>query len=210
MKLEDLSQIWGISVVSLKEYSKSYRIKSILLYLLDILVMSSLVFIMYKQGSNFQVYIFVLILVCIVFTLWLNTVLNPNKWQAFKFYKRNRKHKVNILKININDDTLYNVLYCVGYKRLKLNKGLDFYKELILVNCCENYRNSKKVLKYLQKYISDDGDTSIYTLEVNGKDTYFIGFIEDNTESIQDVTDESKSDVDSNNINVDERSSDNE
>ena len=66
---------------------------------------------------------------------------------------------------------MFSVLYCLSIKRLKAEKSLEYYTELLLSLCCENNVNAKKVMKYLEKYESESGNLTCYIIE-KGKSSY--------------------------------------
>ena len=68
-------------------------------------------------------------------------------------------------------------MYCLGCKRLKDNKSLDDYKDLLLSTICEDNIYAKKVMKYLSKYEDENGNISCSILAVRNK-LYFIDFVD--------------------------------
>ena len=175
MKLKDCSTLWGVSVVHLKEHSKKYRLYSSLLYFIDMVIIVLLTIFMYNNNVNYQSYGFVIVAVCLFVHFTSYNLLNPEKWEAFKFYKRYSNYNVATISYDLDDEKLYSILYCLAFKRLKKGKDLDTYKELVLSACCENTNNAKKIMKYLQKYESNSG-TVICKILVKGKNQYFIDF----------------------------------
>lgn len=175
MKLENMDTLWGIPIIKLKEYSKKYRLYFTLLVLADIAVFSGLAYAMYIQEVSFTRYFTVAILFSIVVNLILNNCLNPARWRAFKFYKNNKFNKVKVVSYDINEKNFYSILYCVGYKRLRQNKSLDEYKELLLSACCEDIYYAKKVMKLFKKYENESGCLTAYIL-VKGNREYFLDY----------------------------------
>lgn len=180
MRLENMETLWGIPIIKLKEHSKKYRLYYSLLVLFDIVVVSGLVYLMFIYEVTFASYFTVVIFFSILINLFFNTYLNPARWEAFKFYKNNRFNKVKVVSYNINEKNFYSILYCVGYKRLKQNKTLDEYKELLLSACCEDNYYAKKVMKLLKKYENESGSLTAYIM-IKGNKEYFIDYkLDDN------------------------------
>lgn len=190
MKLKECQTLWGISIVHLKEHSKRYRIFSIILYTLDILIIAGLTAFMYYNNVNYSTYGFVLVSICLLFHFIFYTKLNPEKWEAFKFYKKHISYNVIKKKYNVDENKLYSVLYCTGYKRLRQNRSFNEYKELMLSACCENIKYSRSIMKYIKKYEDESGNLTCYIIE-KGKKQYFIDFEDEveNTES-EDLDDD--------------------
>lgn len=181
--MQSINELWGIPIVKIKEYGKRYRLLSSIIIFIDALVTIILLTMMYFKGVSLQVYFFIMVLLCIFVTLWLNTYLNPVKWEAYKFYNKFKRCICDEYRYKVDSNQLYNVLYCSGYKRLKLDKDLDFYKELIVSACCEDYIYAKRVMKYLDKYKCTDSNMSESNLFIQvinkGKKTYFINFLKE-------------------------------
>ena len=175
MRLESLETLWGIPIIKLKEHSKKYRLYYSLLVLFDIIVISGLVYLMFIYNVTFASYFTIVILFSILINLFFNTYLNPARWKAFKFYKNNRFNKVKVVSYDINEKNFYSILYCIGYKRLKQNKTLDEYKELLLSACCEDIYYAKKVMKLLKKYENESGTLTAYIM-IKGNKEYFIDY----------------------------------
>lgn len=176
--MKEVEELWGIPVVKLAEYGKKYKWLSVLIYIINVVSMLLAVYLMYINGSSFQVYIFVLVLICIVVIAWFNVVLSPNRWAAYRFYKIHYNDKVERKTYNVTAEQLYNVLYCSKYRRLKLGKSLDYYKDLMLSACCEDSTYSAKFMKYIDKYADESGNLSLIICR-NGRKLFFINFVEE-------------------------------
>lgn len=183
MILSDLETVWGIPIISLKEYAKKHRLYSIILYLFDFLLVSVLVFAMYKKGSSFQTYMFIMVLVCIFIMMLSNTYLNPIKWQAYKFYRKFKNYNVEEVYYNVDANKLFSVIYCTGYKRVKADKSMEYYQEVMLSACCEDSYYAKNLMKYLSKYKSEENIGVKVLVITKNKKQYFIDF----ANSIQDL-----------------------
>ena len=175
MKLKDCNELWGIPIIHLKEYSKKYKLYAGVLYLCDVLLMFGLTAYMYIKRVDYNTYGFVLVSICILFHFLLYAKLNPEKWEAFQFYKKHISCEVKEVSYNIDENKLYSVLYCTGYKRLKQNGTVDKYKELMLSACCENVKYSSSIMKYMKKYESESGNLTCIIIQ-KGKKQYFIDF----------------------------------
>lgn len=175
MRLESMETLWGIPIIKLKEHSKKYRLYYSILVLFDIVVVSTLVYLMFIYDVTFASYFTIVILFSILINLFLNTYLNPARWKAFKFYKNNRFNKIKVVSYDINEKNFYSILYCIGYKRLKQNKTLEEYKELLLSACCEDIYYAKKVMKLLKKYENESGALTAYIM-IKGNKEYFIDY----------------------------------
>ena len=178
MTLKELGTLWGNPIVKLKGYAKKYRIGSIFLYVLDVFILGVLTFIMYKQRSTFNIYMFVMVMFAILFTIIFNLYLDTNQWEAFKFYKKHANNKIEIKKYKVDAGNLYSIIYCMNYKRLKQDKEYEDYLETIINACNEDWTFSKSLMKYMEKYEdAETGNLEVYTIK-KGKKTYFIDYVE--------------------------------
>ena len=178
MKLENQSTIFGMKIQYLKEQCKRYRLYSCLLYVLDIIAFFLLCYLMYMENTSPQGFVIVLLLTAFAFNFVYTQVLNPHKWQTYKFYLKHKNHTVTIKNYDLDAKTMYALLYCLGCKRLKDNKSFDEYKELLLSFICEDNIYAKKLMKFLSKYESETGMTKCSIMVYKNK-TYFIDFVEE-------------------------------
>lgn len=206
MKLKDIQTLWGTPVVHLREHSRRYRFSTTLLYLGDIALVTILTAFMYDNHISYNVYGFVLVAICILFHFISYYKLNPDKWEAFKFYRNNSNYEVKEKCYKVDSENLHSILYCSGYMRLKKNCSFDNYKELMLSACCENIKYSKVIMKYLKKYESESGNLICYIIE-KGKKQYLIDFKSDD-DSSDDIAFSSKEneDINGGNLNGDDYS----
>lgn len=182
MRLDNQTTIWGMKIQYLKEQCKRYRLYSVLLYLLDAIVFVFLCYIMYVQKTPFQSFLYVMLFTAFLFNYVYTAILNPHKWQTYKFYLRHKNHVVDIKSYDLDDKKMYAILYCLGCKRLKDNKSFEEYKELLLSIICEDNVYSKKIMKYLSKYESEEGLTKCSIMAVRNK-LYFIDFVDSNIDN---------------------------
>lgn len=175
MRLKDYQALWGTPIVHLKEHSKKYRLYSVILYTADILLVLGLTAFMFYNGISYSSYGYILVSVCLLFNFIAYSKLNPEKWEAFKFYNKYSSYEIKEKTYSLDDNKMYSVLYCTGYKRLKQNKSVEEYKESMLSACCENIRYSASIMKYIKKYESESGNLTCIIIE-KGKKQYFIDF----------------------------------
>ena len=194
MNLNDLGTLWGNPIVKLREYAKKYRIGSIFLYTLDIAIMAGMSVIMYKQHSSFKVYMFVMVMFVIIFSLVFSLYLNSDRWSAFKFYRKHKNDVVEVKKYKVDEKRLYTVLYCMNYKRLKTDKDYKDYIEMIASACNEDWTFSKSFMKYVSKYEdAETGNLEIYVV-TKGKKSYFIDYKETGEDLVKSVVTDTKTD----------------
>ena len=174
-----MTEIWGIPITRINEYSKKYKFFTVLMYLIDILIMSLGVTVMFHTGAGVKIYLSFLVIVCLVVTLSFSVVINSDTGIAGKFYKKYKHVDVDTRTYNLDAQVLYNVLYCLGYKRLKPNKSMEIYFEMLNDICCDNPKCAFTMLKYLKKYEDEEGNYDLYITV--GKKSAFIGVCPTNT-----------------------------
>lgn len=186
MYLKEIDTIWGTTVSSLKDYAKKYKIAQSIMWGGDIFLVLILSWILATLNAPVSVWFLSLSIVCLLFYALLLTFINPNKYNTFKFFKRNRNHLLVEKKYNIDEKKLFSVLYCtVHSKRVKTNKDMDYYMNLALNYCAEDCSFSCKFMKYLSKYEDIDGSVSVYVLE-KGRKSYFIDFVSSDEASLEE------------------------
>lgn len=179
MKLKNVETLWGTPIVHLKEHSKRYRLYLTVLYLCDIFAVVGLTAFLYLNHIDYSAYGFIIVAVALLVHFISYTSLNPDKWEAFKFYRSHQNLNVIEKTYKVNDVNLYSILYCIGYKRLKQDKTLEEYKESLLSACCENINCAKSIMKYIKKYEDESGNLTCYIIQ-KGKKQYFIDFKQNN------------------------------
>ena len=179
MKVGTMTEIWGIPLARINEYNKKYRFFTVLMYLIDILIMCLGVTLLFNTGAGFEVYVSFLVIVCIIVNLCFSVVLNSDTGITGKFYKKYKNVDVDTVTYKIDSQILYNVLYCLGYKRLKPNRSLEIYFEMLNDICCDNPKCAFSMLKYLKKYENEDGNFDLYVML--GKKNAFLGVCPTNT-----------------------------
>ena len=176
--VSDLKTLWGIHIGKLLDYGKRCTRLTILLYILNIITIIVSSIIMYKEQSDFATYVLVLFIFCFVFCMWLNEIHIPSKMTAYSFFRKVKSCLISEVTVDVNAETLYSILYCVGSKRLKQNKSELYYKELILSTCCENKKYANKIMDLLMKYESEIGTLKVYYVTFGNKN-YLLDFKED-------------------------------
>lgn len=175
MLLKEQNTLWGIPSIHLKDYSKKYKrfIRNSFLYTVLFSILTAIVCAVLSLNIALSGYI--VCSSCMIVFYILNERMTPQKWDAYRFYKRFSNCEIQIKTYNVTDDILYSILYCAGYKRLRQNKTLEEYKELMLSSCCEDITYSERLMSYLQKYESQEGSLRCIIIDKNKK-SYFIDF----------------------------------
>lgn len=176
--LKDSKTIWGMPVSVLKKHSMKYRLLLSMLYLADFSVILCITAFLYYNGISYKAYGFVVVIVAIFFHFILYSCLHPEKWMAFKFYKKYSDCEIVERRYEVDASQMHSVLYCAGYKRLRSVKQVAAYKEMFLSACCEDIKFSSSLLKYLEEYASESGSL-ICCIISKGKKQYFIDFKEE-------------------------------
>ena len=190
MKVVDLTEIWGIPKSKLQEYSKQYKWWMFGMYVLDIVAVVLLVAILYNSGADTRFYFYAIGLLCIIITLLMSYRINTDTGVAYQFYNKESRKECAIEYYSLNEEVLYNILYCIGYRRLKSNKSLEIYMEMLLSACCDNAKCAYTIMKFMNRYKSDNKDaTAIYVLQ--GKKRGFLGFVQG--DSVVNLIDEETS-----------------
>lgn len=175
MKLSETHTIWGIPVSSLKERAKVYKRWIAVMYGFDILVISIITAYLFRRAQSFWWYALAIVIFAVLCNIVITVVSNASKYEAFKFYRKMRNCTVEECQYSITVEQLYSVLYCMGYKRLKPERSFHEYCEAIFSMCCEDAYNSKKVMKYLDKYkVTDDGAITLKCLILKHRKRYYL------------------------------------
>lgn len=202
MKVSEITEIWGISKVKLQEYQKKYKWWMFSLYAIDIFVMCVLVIILYNSGADAQFYMYTLVIVCVVMSVAMGYRINSDTGIAFQFYRKNSRKEYALEYYNLNKEVLYNILYCIGYRRLKSNKSMEIYMEMLLSACCENAKCAYTIMKFMNRYKSENNEgVPIYVLQ--GKKKAFLGFksnTDDTTISTESVNKDTNTENDVNKV----------
>lgn len=194
MLVNELEEIWGIPIKILREYNKKYKRSTTISYIADIVIFSIAVYFMLLNNVSYQSYLFCCIVFCIGFTMYSNTLINKDKAEACRFYRIFKNKKVVKKEYNLSEQRLYSILYCSGCKRVKEGKNMDYYLDLLISLCSENYTNAKTLMKYISRYEADEENQgNIVILSTSrGKKQYFLGYEQLNS----DYTSEEESEED--------------
>lgn len=178
MLLKEWKELWGIPLEDIKRQGIKYKIYSLFVYILDIMMILICGAYMYRKGSSFNICVFVTILITLVSFMLLNIVVNPEKWRAYLFYKKYKNLKVIETTLYLQVDNMKSILYCSNYKRKKLNGSISDYKELMLSACREDSIFAKRLGNLLSKFIvNEDNMIEIDTYLVKkGRKYFLIGF----------------------------------
>ena len=183
--LKDFKELWGIPLDEIKRQGKKYKIYSVIVYALDIILILLCGIFMFKRGSSFNTCIFATVCVTILSFLVLNIVINPEKWRAYLFYKKYKSYDVITMSLYLHEDNMKSILYCSNYKRKKSKSTVSDYKEMMISACCEDSVYAKRLGKLLSKFtVNDEGMSEVKTYMLKkGKNFYLIGFCEEVTET---------------------------
>ena len=188
MKVSDLTVIYGLDVSRIKSIYKRHIIITTVFALIDLVLMAVLIYFMFKENADVKSYTVVVLGVSIVFMFLYAYVSRPHEYAVGKLYNSLKNCDLIEKSFDIDNDRLYSLVYCMGFKRIKPNKDIDYYEAAILDYCYNDVGNAKKFYKYLTKYINnDEGDLVIYVAE-KGNKSYFIDFKENISSSRKDVS----------------------
>lgn len=181
MLLDEVKNIWGIPIDTLKSFNKKYLRSLVVSYVIDIVVFTILVILMIKQKVGAESYFICCLVVCFAFTMYSNTLIDKDKAEACRFYRRHRKSKVEEAYYDLDANKLYSILYCSGCKRVKEDKALSYYYEIVASQCLADYNNCKRVMKYMSRYeVEEPTENSICLNIVRGtRKVYFVNVKED-------------------------------
>jgi hypothetical protein len=136
---------------------------------------------MVKQQASAESYYICCLVVCFTFTLYSSVLIDKDKAEACRLCRKFKKAKVEEAYYKVDAKKLYSVLYCSGCKRVKEDKDLSYYFELIISQCLTDLRYCRVIMKYLSRYEVDEEseDTICFYVVKQNKKTYFISFKED-------------------------------
>lgn len=176
MILKDLKTIWGVPVLYFKECLRRHRCHLALFILIDALVILGGTALLYYLGESFASYGGYLISVCVILHFFWDYILKVENLEACKFYQKYSNCNVELKSYNLTDETLYSLLYCMGYKKVHQTKSADIYIVSMLNACCQDRRYARVLAKNMNKYESASGNISCYILSV-GKKQYLVDFV---------------------------------
>lgn len=190
MKLSELKEIWGIPINILHKYRKKYIISLAICYLLDMVIFAGVMWLMLVNKVSSTSSVICLLVVCLSFTMF-SSLINKDKAQACTFYRKHKNDKVIESYYNIDSTRLYSVLYCSGCKRVKPDKAISYYLDLIISLCSEDYINASRIMKYLSKYQVENCEDYNLSLNIinNKRKQYFVAVINE-SEDLEDENNE--------------------
>lgn len=175
--MRDVKSVFGVSTITIKNQSKRYNLGLLLGVVLDVVIMALLIIrvITQPQGeiSQAPAYIIVCVVAALISNFLIANIIKNDIKEAYIFYRRNKKYKTEVRKYAVDSNKLFSVLFCSGYQRVKPDCTLDVYKEGLNNACCQNNKYSKKIMNYLSKYESDDGNLEVVVMK-KGKSIYYI------------------------------------
>lgn len=164
MKLEELDDVFGISMPVVKTQATRYSVATWSCRILDVLVVVLAGIPLYKLGSP-SVALEVSVIIAVAVNMILLAVVKEDTIEAVRFYIKNKNKKVSLKTYEVDADALFSVLFSSGYKGLKSGLSLDAYAEMLNGACLRRRRYAKKFYKFLEKYASEEGQFSAYVLE---------------------------------------------
>lgn len=158
--LKDTDSIFGVSMNIVKTYAIRYRIAVSLCILLDIIVVVVACVLLYARGTpSYALEICFAVAILTNFLIFACTKSELS--EVFIFYLKNKSKNTEVKRYDINADKLFSVLYCTGYKGVKVDCSMDTYKEVMNMACMQRRGYAKKIVKYLKQYESIDGNFEI-------------------------------------------------
>ena len=177
MKVSELNNLYGFDVTDIKSIYKKHIILTALFVILDISLIGILTYFLFRENADFRTYIAIMFAVSLVSMFLYSFYAKPKEYNVCKFYNSIKNIKLEEETFDVNTQRLYSIIYCLGFKKIKADKDLDYYREVILDYCFNDTNKASKFYKYLTKYGTRDGDLKIYTVRKFNK-IYFIDFID--------------------------------
>lgn len=175
MLLKDRQTLWGVSISYLMSCGKKYRLGTLTMYIVDIVLVVGTTMFLYNNNYSYSAYGYIVVCTALLFNLVMWQYLNPAKWVALKFYRKHKSLKVEEQTYSVGSEKLHSVLYCTGFRRMVHGGSVERYKEMILSACMDNPKRASSIIKYLEPYKDDNGDFVCYV--AGGK--YFVDLKED-------------------------------
>ena len=103
----------SVPVISVSSFSSSFGISNpdLVDINLDAIVFVFLCYLMYRENTSVQGFVIVMLLVAFAFNFVYTQILNPHKWQTYKFYLKHKNHRVEIKSYNLDAKTMFSLLY---------------------------------------------------------------------------------------------------
>lgn len=156
--------VWGIDSSRALTYGRSYRVRSIFVYLIDILFIGICVSVMYSAGSEFGEYFSMMIVASLAAFLALNVGMKDELLMAYRFVRRYGKCEVKCRKVRVDADDMRVVLAKAnkGKRKLKANDTIANYITFLLNICRYDYSYATRYMKLLDTICPDDARDGEY------------------------------------------------
>lgn len=156
--------VWGIDSSRALTYGRSYRVRSVFVYLIDILFIGICVSVMYSAGSEFGEYFSMMIVASLAAFLALNVGMKDELLMAYRFIRRYGKCEVKCRKVRVDADDMRVVLAKAnkGKRKLKANDTIANYITFLLNICRYDYSYATRYMKLLDTICPDDARDGEY------------------------------------------------
>lgn len=156
--------VWGIDSSRALTYGRSYRVRSVFVYLIDILFIGICVSVMYSAGSEFGEYFSMMIVASLAAFLALNVGMKDELLMAYRFVRRYGKCEVKCRKVRVDADDMRVVLAKAnkGKRKLKANNTIANYITFLLNICRYDYSYATRYMKLLDTICPDDARDGEY------------------------------------------------
>lgn len=156
--------VWGIDSSRALTYGRSYRVRSVFVYLIDILFIGICVSVMYSAGSEFGEYFSMMIVASLAAFLALNVGMKDELLMAYRFVRRYGKCEVKCRKVRVDADDMRVVLAKAnkGKRKLKANDTIANYITFLLNICRYDYSYATRYMKLLDTICPDDARDGEY------------------------------------------------
>ena len=186
MKLNELNELWGLELHSIDDKIKIHNLLTWIIILVDIIVMAILIYFMYMNDVDFVSYTIVMLMVSFASMFAYSYITKPLDNRVYIFYQRHKNWDLKEVTYNIDAQKLYSLVYCLGRKKLKPDKDIDYYEEALINYCYNDYVYAKKFCKLADRYKSEEGNFKAYIIKKN-KTAFFIKFADNNSENLVDT-----------------------
>ena len=167
LRVKDLDSIFGTAMSLIRTYSVKYRIGVVVCVIIDIVLMIGACI---ALGFNADIpsYFVICFALAILVNLIISFITKSDYKEVFLFYRKFKNSKVVVKKYKVTDENLFATLFCAGYLRIKPDQPRDTYIEAFRSACCQNYKYSKRIMKYLSRYeTQEDSNFEVYITDSN-------------------------------------------
>lgn len=169
MLLKDCNTVFGFDISYLLNYSKQFRIKSLIIYAIDLVFLALLTFFMWLYRSSMGTFFFLTFSFVVLFAISFSLFFNMNAWQTYKFFRRNKNHEVKYLDVSVSKEACDNILFCLKTAKSSQHSDLASYVQSMLNICSTDAYKAYKLFGFLKKYESDTDTTlKVSYITVNG------------------------------------------